>query len=143
MAKIVYTHFRYNNKMLKFTVYTCGSWCNYFLHTVFTINVENVFIMHRMYSPRTVRRGNQKTDPSEEPNQSLMGASAQRAARVCRVCATRGVLRVGTMAAVICGGARGVADDRASSALLDFSATLAFSRSVALSPALGDVQLST
>lgn len=94
-------------------------------------------------SPNTVNKGNQNTDPSAEPNQSLMGGSAQSAASVCRVWATKEVLNVGTMAAVICGGAWGVADDRVSSALFDFSATLAFSRSVALSPALGDVQLST
>lgn len=36
-----------------------------------------------------------------------------------------------------------MAEERVSSALRDFSATLAFSKSVALSPALEDVQLST
>lgn len=72
-----------------------------------------------------------------------MGGSVQRDARVCSVWATREVLRVGTIAAVICGGAWGVAEERVSSAFLDLSATLAFSISVALSPALGDVQLST
>lgn len=94
-------------------------------------------------SPKTVRRGSQKTEPSAEPSQSLMGASVHRAARVCRVWATRLVVRVGTMAAVIWGGAQGVAEEKASSALRDFSATLAFSKSVALSAALGEVQLST